>query len=506
MAKNPRFERLISYISGKGFVYGPEPEIYNGLSGFYTYGPLGKQLKHNVEEAIRQVFTHQEFFEVECPIVMPAKVWEASGHLGSFTDPLISCTKCKANFRMDHLIEEKVPGTVTEGKKADELLAILKKNNVVCTSCQGPLSDTAKEHSLMMRTTIGVDTDAYNRPETATTTYLPFNRYFRFFREKMPFGIFQIGKAFRNEISPRQHIIRGREFTQAEGQLFLYEDQKNNFERYEEIKDFKLPLWSEADQVAGKDPTLMSLSDALDSKLLGTQAYAWTLHLAFVLYLKMGIAPEKIRIRQHHQDEKAFYAIDAWDIEVKTSSFGWIECCGVHDRGSYDLEQHEKFSGTELKAQDQDHKKQTPHILEIAFGTDRPVFCLLDTFYSAKEDNGERDLFSIPQHLAPIKVAVLPLMNKLEVEAKHVHKMLKNHFICWYDRSGSIGRRYARMDEIGVPYCVTIDFDVREKQTVTLRDRYTTKQVRVPIERIVDTIQALLDNKLEFEHAGQLVE
>lgn len=493
------------FVSGKGFVYGPEPEIYGGLAGFYTYGPLGALLKKNVEDAIRSVFTHHELFEVECPIIMPRKVWEASGHLGNFTDPLISCTKCEAVFRLDHLVEENLE-IQTDGKSSAELMALVKQHGLTCSSCGGALASEAKDHTLMMRTTIGVDTEAYNRPETATTTYLPFKNYFRFFREKLPFGVFQIGKAFRNEISPRHFIVRGREFTQAEGQLFLYEDQKNSFEKYEEIKHLKVPLWTEEEQKAGKPHLLRTLEEALAAGLVKSQAYAWTLHLAYELFYRMGVPRDHIRIRQHHSDEKAFYALDAWDIEVKTRSFGWIECAGVHDRGDYDLKQHEKHSGQELKAQDNEHKKQTPHILEIAFGTDRPVFALMDLCYSPKEENKDRDLFKVPYRLAPIQVAVLPLVNKLEVEAKHAHKLLKAHLVTWYDKSGSVGRRYARMDEIGVPYSVTIDFDVQKNNTVTVRDRDSTKQVRVPMERLAETLEKLLSGDLDFENAGRPVE
>ncbi|HLC84327.1 MAG TPA: glycine--tRNA ligase, partial [Candidatus Nanoarchaeia archaeon] len=383
--------------------------------------------------------------------------------------------------------------------------SLVVKHKILCPSCGGKFQEKAKDHTLMMRTTIGVDTDAYNRPETATTTYLPFPRYFRFFREKLPFGVFQIGKAFRNEISPRQHMLRCREFTQAEGQLFIYEDQKQTFVPFAEIQGLSLPLWDEKEQKANKSPKQITLKEAVSSKLLGSKAYAWTLHLAYELFVSMGIPKDRLRLRQHHSDEKAFYAKDAWDIEVYTNSFGWVECCGVHDRGDYDLTQHEKFSKTELKGQDQEHKKQTPHILEIAFGTDRPCFALMDLFYSSKEDNKERDLFAIPKRLAPVQVAVLPLVNKLETEALHAHKLLKNSFQTMYDRSGSVGRRYARMDEIGVPYCVTIDFDSRKNNTVTVRCRDTTKQVRVPMERIAETIKALLDNRIEFSEAGQEV-
>src|SRR3989338_7621909 len=232
--KNDKFlADFNAFMQNKGFVYGPFPEIYNGVAGFYTYGPLGKLLKNNVENTIRKVFQKHDFWEVECPTVMPAPVWKASGHLGGFTDPMIQCSKCKAHFRVDHLIKEKEPDFEPAGK---DLLALIKKYKIMCSSCGSALKDEIKRHSLMMQTTIGLDIEAYNRPETATTTYLPFLRYNEFFRKKYPFGVFQIGKAYRNEISPRMFICRMREFTQAEAQMFIFADQKKAQELPEQSK------------------------------------------------------------------------------------------------------------------------------------------------------------------------------------------------------------------------------------------------------------------------------
>ncbi|MFQ5620991.1 MAG: glycine--tRNA ligase [Candidatus Nanoarchaeia archaeon] len=498
-----RIDKVVTYAADRGFVYGPAPEIYGGLAGFYTYGPLGKLLKNNVEEAIRKVFQHHDFYEVECPTVMPKEVWEASGHLGGFMDPVVKCEKCKKDFRVDHIIEEGYPDVQTAGWKPDQFESFMAEKEVPCPSCKGILPPEIEDHVLMMRTTIGLDQEAYNRPETATTTYLHFPRYLRFFRDKLPFGVFQIGKAYRNEISPRQFVVRMREFTQAEGQLFIYEDQKKDYEAFLHAKDEKLPFWSEALQKGGQGPSVISLQEALDQKLVGTQAYAYVLHLAHKLFNEIGIPDDRLRIRQHHSEEKAFYAKDAWDLEIKTESFGWIECCGIHDRGSYDLEQHEKFSKTELKARDEQHEKQTPHVIEIAFGTDRPLFALLDIFYSAKEDNEERDLLSLPKALAPVKVAVFPLVNKLHDKAMEIYWDLKKSILCMYDKGGSVGRRYARADEVGVPYCVTVDFETLEGKGVTVRDRDSTDQVRVPLEKLTEVISGLVSGALDFSEAGQ---
>lgn len=498
-------KELHAYLNNKGFIYGPEPEIYGGLAGFYTYGPLGKLLKNNVEAAIRRVFQKESFFEVECPTIMPSVVWEASGHLGGFTDPLISCSKCKANFRVDHLLQEVDAEIQVENAPSDKLLELVNEKKLTCPSCKGAFTKKIKQHTLMMGTTIGIDTEAYARPETATTTYLPFLRYADFFRKKLPFGVFQIGKAYRNEISPRQHVVRAREFTQAEGQLFIHPEQKKEFEAFEDVKTNSLPLWTHEDQDAGKKHELIELQDAMKKGLLGSQAYAWTLALSYELFLSMGIPANKMRFRQHGPDEKAFYAADAWDLEINLNSFGWTECCGIHDRTNYDLKQHAEKSKKDLLI-DVDGEKILPHILEIAFGTDRPTFALLDLFYELKEKEEGKTILKIPYQLAPIQCAVFSLVNKLNEPTQEVYKKLQKEFVCIFDRSGAIGKRYLRADSIGIPYSITYDFSSLENDTVTLRDRDTTKQIRVAIDDLPDTLHDLLKGELSFEKAGKLIE
>lgn len=478
------------------FIWGPAPEIYNGLAGFYNYGPLGKLLKNNVENSIRKVFIKNQFWEVECPTIMPARVWKASGHLGGFTDPLIKCSKCNSEFRVDKLIEEINPELDIHGKTNDELLELITKNNITCLSCKSKLNKKIIDHSLMMKTTIGADIEAYNRPETATTTYLPFKRYDDFFRKKYPFGVFQIGKAYRNEISPRQSVMRGREFTQAEGQLFIFKDQKNNFEKYESVKNNILPLWFNTEDKIVET----KLDDAIKDGKLKNKAYAWLLNLSYELFIAMGIPKERIRMRQHTQTEMAFYAEDAWDVEILLNSFGWYEVCGVHDRTDYDLTQHSKESGQKLEAFNEETKqKETPHILEIAFGTDRPTYALLDIFHSERT-------FKVPKKLAPIQLAVLPLVNKVKQDALPIYEQLKDFYITTFDSSGSVGKRYARADEIGIPYCITYDFDTKEKGIITIRDRDTTKQIKIDVKNLTDTIYKLFTNQIKFEEAGELIE
>lgn len=504
MTEKEELKQLLTFMANKGFVWGPSPEIYGGMAGFYTYAPLGKLLKNNVENAIKKVFQKNEMYEVECPVVMPRIVWEASGHLGGFTDPMIRCSKCKSTFRLDSLIEEFSPDQAVGITEDSKLLEMVDKHDIRCPNCKGAFENKVLKHNLMMKTTVGVDTEAYNRPETATTTYLPFPRFTDFFREKLPFGVFQIGKAFRNEISPRQHLMRGREFTQAECQLFILPEQKDKFEKYEDIKDVKMPFWTEKMQKEKKDVEMISCEQAMHRKYMKTKAYMWTLHLAYELFLSMGIPAERIRLRQHHEDEKAFYADDAWDLEVNLNSFGWYECCGVHDRTSYDLSQHAKFSKTDMYARNEKNEKVVPHVLEIAFGTDRPTFALMDIFYDKKAVDEGKTTFRIPYHLAPINVAVLPLMKKepLVKMARDVHQELVKDLVSVIDVSGAIGKRYLRNNEIGTPYCITVDYDSLEKQDVTIRDRDTEEQKRVHIDDLKHTIRSLLNREMEFKDIG----
>jgi glycyl-tRNA synthetase len=499
MGENEYTKELIAFMHETGFVWGPSPEIYGGLAGFYTYGPLGKLLKNNIENAIRKTFIENGFWEVECPIVMQEKVWEASGHLTSFSDPLIFCTKCNGEYRVSLLIEEAKPELEIGGMPNDALLKIIGEHNIVCPKCKGRLGNEITQHNLMMKTKVGTDTIAFNRPETATTTYLPFLRYTDFFRKKLPFGIFQIGKAFRNEISPRQHMLRMREFTQAEGQLFLYAHQKYEFDRFDSVADVKLPLWPHKDQKEKIPVREISLRDAVEKGVLKNQAYAWTLYVTYKQFLGMGIPAELIRFRQHSTDELIFYAEDAWDVEIKLKSFGWTELCGVHDRKDYDLKQHSKFSGTKLELFDDDTKeKLTPHILEIAFGTDRPTYALLDIFYDPSDT--ERKVLRLPHALSPIKVAVFPLVNKdkLPEIAEQICEELKD-MVCVYDRAGSVGRRYSRNDIRGTAFCVTVDFDTLAKKDATIRDRDSHDQVRVKLSELKDTLRKLINGEIKFK-------
>ncbi len=480
---------LAKYLAEKDFVYGPEPELYTPIAGFYSYGLIGKAMKNNLESAIRQVFIQNGFFEMEFPLVTPEIIWEASGHLKGFNDPIIICSKCKASFRADKLIEEQT-GVAADHFDNGKLIETIKEHEINCPSCKGRLNLEIQRQSLMMKTIVGKDTAAYNRPETATTTYLPFKHYVNFFRGKLPFTVFQIGKAFRNEISPRQHLLRQREFTQAESQMFLSKEMKLSFPPFNKAKNAELPLWTEEMQKGEKTWEMLSLEDAMKKKVLKNQAYAWNLWLSFEIMTSAGIPKEKIRFRQHHSDERAFYSDDTWDLEVELNSFGWIEMVGISDRTNYDLTQHAKYSKQELTVRTEDGKVFVPDVIEIAFGVDRPFYALLDLAFSRRDIDAQRTVLALPNKIAPIQVGVFPLIKKdgLPEKAKEVLAAIKE-FRTYYDESGSIGKRYSRLDAIGVPYCITIDHDTLKDNAVTVRERDSLKQDRIKITQLAETLR-----------------
>lgn len=498
-SENNEAKEFDSFVNEAGLIWGPEPEIYGGMAGFYTYGPLGKLLKNKVENSVRKVFNAYGFRELEGPTVVPDVVWKASGHLETFKDRTIKCSKCSAVFRADKIIEEK-HDVAADAWSNEKMLDFIKKKKINCPSCKGFFENKIESQSLMMKTKVAGE-DASLRPETATVTYLPYLRFYNYFRKKLPLGVFQIGKAYRNEISPRQSVLRGREFTQAEGQIFVDPEMKNKWDKYDEIKKIKLPFWDYKKQDAGKEVVEISIEEAIKKNFVKSQAYVWCLWLAYQHFVNFGIPKERIRLRQHHPNEIAFYADDAWDIEVKLNSFGWTECCGVHDRTDYDLKTHAKASGQKLEAQRENGEKFVPHVLEIAFGTDRPTYALIDVFYDKKKEEEGKTMFKVPYKMAPIDVSVFPLMKKPELlkVANEVKESLENDFVVDYDIAGSIGRRYLRSATAGTPFAITIDYDSLKDKDVTIRDRDSEKQVRVKIKDLKDVIKRLLNEEIEFE-------
>ncbi|MHA1272853.1 MAG: glycine--tRNA ligase [Promethearchaeota archaeon] len=480
-------ETFNSLLRRRGFIWGPSPEIYGGLAGFYSYGPAGMALKNNILTIFRKELRYFGFSEVECPTIMPEIVWKASGHIDRFIDPVLKCEKCNTIIRADKFLQEQLPDLMIDGLSFKEMEELLNKHKISCPKCDTPF-EKIDEYNLMLKTMVGNDTIAYLRPETATTTYLLFNRLDQDARRQYPIKVFQYGKAYRNEISPRQLVLRMRAFDQFELQMFIGKEQEMNFEEYNEIKDEKLPLldWKLQKQNIDK-PNMISLEEALNNEILQKPAYAYCLYLAHYLTLKLGYPLEVIRYRQHSPEERAHYADDAWDLEIKTQQFGWVEICGIHDRTDYDLRRHGEFSKKDFSiAMGNDpKKKEIPQILEIAFGIDRIIYTLLETAFSVEDG---RINLKLSPNLAPNRVAVFPLVkNKPKIKnlAIQVHRMLlKNRIESFFDSAGSIGKRYRRQDELGTPYCITIDYESLENNTVTIRDRDTMDQIRVKIEEL----------------------
>ena len=489
-----KIETFNSLLRRRGFIWGPSPEIYGGLAGFYSYGPAGKALKNNILSIYRRELRAYGFNEVECPEILPKIVWEASGHLERFIDPVFRCKKCETMVRADRFLQELLPNESIDGLSFDEMDKLQQQHRFKCPKCDIPF-EKIEEYNLMLKTSVGNGVTAYLRPETATTTYLLFNRLNQDARRQYPIKVFQYGKAFRNEISPRQLVLRMRAFDQFEIQLFIGKEQELNFDEFDEVSHNKLPLldWkSQENQIVV--PNKISLKEAVNKGVLKKPAFAYCVFLGYHLTSKLGFPEETIRLRQHSPQEMAHYADDAWDLEINTKQFGWVEICGIHDRTDYDLKRHGEFSnqtfeipmGTDLNL------KEVPQILEIAFGPDRIIYTLLETTFNVVD---ERIVLNLPPQLAPNLVAVFPLVKNKEnilKLAKKVHKLLLEHRITsFFDSAGSIGKRYRRQDELGTPYCITIDYDSLDDNTVTIRYRDTMEQKRVLISEILSYI----DNK-----------
>ncbi|MFX1393963.1 MAG: glycine--tRNA ligase [Promethearchaeota archaeon] len=487
-----KIETFNSLLRRRGFIWGPSPEIYGGFAGFYSYGPAGMALKNNILSLYRRELRSFGFGEVECPTIMPEIVWKASGHLERFIDPVMRCEKCTTLYRADKFLQEMFPDIMIDGLSFKQMEDLIKKNKPQCPKCE-TLFNKIEEYNLMLKTKVGNNVIAYLRPETATTTYLLFNRLDQDARRQYPIKIFQYGKAYRNEISPRQQVLRMRAFDQFELQLFIGREQEMDYEEFKDIKSKKLPLldWKLQEKNIDK-PNIISLEQALKQKMIKKPAYGYCLYLGYYLTKILGYPDEVIRFRQHSLNERAHYADDAWDLEIKTKQFNWVEICGIHDRTDYDLKRHGEFSKQNFEAfMGSDPKlKEIPQILEVAFGPDRIIYTLLETAFNVEDGRINLKLTPI---LAPNTVAIFPLVrNKENIRnlAIKVHKnLLDNRITSFYDETGSIGKRYRRQDELGTPFCITIDYESLEDNTVTLRERDTMEQIRIKIPDITEIIK-----------------
>jgi len=474
-SKGATKDEIAELARRRGFL-GQAFEIYGAAAGFYDYGPLGAGLKRRVEDQWRDFYMKEGFYEIETTSVVPRDVFEASGHLESFTDQTVRCTRCNNFFR--------VAEDVDIGKR--------------CPECGGEL-EAAGEFNLMFQTRIGVPkggseernkSEGFLRPETAQGIFLNFQRLLRFNRNKLPFGIIQIGKAYRNEISPRQSLIRLREFTLAEVEVFVAPGEKNSHPEFEAVADKKLRLVPASSNTNYEEK---SVGEAVRSGIIANEYLGYHIAKVDEFLERIGIPRAKLRFRQHHRDEMAHYATDCWDAEFLSDRYGWMEIVGIADRGDYDLKAHASFSNTDMSVRTE-HGKIIPHVIEPSYGIDRIIYALLESAYYKEQVGKEsRQVLKLKRELAPIKAAVFPLLNKAELKekAREVFQNLRNTSIfVEYDGSGSIGRRYRRQDEIGTPYCITIDYETLEDDTVTIRERDTMKQVRVPIAEVEKVLVA----------------
>jgi glycyl-tRNA synthetase len=491
----------------RGFIW-PSFEIYGGVAGFYDFGPLGTLLKDKIIKKWREYYVlREEFFEIDSPSVTPEEVLKASGHVEHFIDAMIECQRCKSAFRAADVARE-ATGKDIEGLSKKEMKRFLDKHKVRCPDCGGALGQIF-DFNAMFRTTIGPGTKrvGYLRPETAQTIFIDFKRLQRYARGKLPFGVVQIGRGYRNEISPRQGIIRLREFIMAEAEVFF--DPKNpHHPKFAEVAKEKIKLWLASDQMKGKEKLIeVTVQQAVKKKLMCNELMAYYIALTKRFLIDLGIPPEAIRFRQQTPGQRAHYSAETWDAEVLTERFGWVEIAGLAYRTDYDLSRHARFSGEDLTIFVAEERKKGRkvlcHVVEPSYGIDRPLYCILEHALVIEED---RTYLRLKKELAPIEVGVFPLIsrNGLPEKAEAVYRDLRlKGLMAEYDEAGSIGRRYARADEIGTPYCVTIDHQTLKDNTVTIRDRDTTAQIRVKVEDLLQVLRSLISGELEFKKAGK---
>jgi glycyl-tRNA synthetase len=594
-------EALMAMLKRRGFLQ-PAYEIYGGLAGFYDYGPLGAGLKRNLEEQWRRFYVLGEgFAEIQTPTISPEPVFRASGHLASFQDPLVECGQCGANLRADKLLEEVDAGKVSNASKAKveqrfgkplaevnwgtlklaDFDAALQDLAIKCPECGQAQWGRAHHFNLMFKAPVGPGArakEAYLRPETAQGMFTTFPWLYRYFREKLPFGAVQLGKAYRNEIAPRQALLRLREFHQMEAEVFFHPQRKDH-PRFAAIRGDALPLvpaqGRTREEVKAGSIVRMPIGEAVQKGIVASPALGYFLWLTHAYLTSVGLPTERLRFRQHAQEEMAHYSSDTWDCEYLSPRFGWVEIVGIADRTDYDLNAHAKVSqqrlahlekyaeprevevervvpdrarlGKQFKAlagplmealkamdpaqvkaaqgdlevevQGQVHRVPrdmvrtervkekvagdyvVPHVIEPSYGVDRILYSVLEACFVPGKGEEEVTKLRLPAGIAPMQVGVFPLMPKdhLDTTAEHVEEDLRRSgFHAWYDGSGSIGKRYARMDEVGAPFCVTVDYTTLQDGTVTLRERDSAQQKRLPRNALAQALEHVLRHGKPF--------
>lgn len=578
--KTPDKFMIINELARRRGFFWQSYEIYGGAGGFVTYGPLGAKLKQNIERKLRELFVNKlGILEIESPVISPGKVFEASGHVDHFKEPMVECLKCKKRFRADHLLQEfaKISESETEKLSLKELKVMVEKHEIRCPECGGNF-DEPKRFLTMFKTTIGPYSEAvgYGRPEAAQGIFVEFKRLYEMAREKLPFGVIQIGHALRNEISPRQGLIRLREFTIIDLEFFFDPEEPNCF-LLKDVENEKLRLLLAENKLRGSEEiTEVTVKEALEKGYIKAEWQAVFMAYAKKLLTDLGIPAERQRFIEKLPWERAHYSLQSFDQQVFVERWGWVEVSGHAYRTDYDLKRHMEFSGEDMRVYKEyekpiekeqftikplmsklgpafkaeaakvaemlskadpteveasirksgyyvlgkymilpehieiEHQRVVergrrfiPHVVEPSFGSDRLVYVALEYAYRVRDD---RAILSLPRDISPIQVGVYPLVSKDELPEKalELHKMLLNEgFAAEYDEAGSIGRRYARADEIGIPLGITVDYETLSDKTVTIRNRDSWKQVRSRIEDLPELLHNYFRRKISFEDLGK---
>ncbi|MCX6741785.1 MAG: glycine--tRNA ligase [Candidatus Pacearchaeota archaeon] len=478
---NKIFDKVAEIAASRGFFW-PTAEIYSDkLAGFFEYGPNGLALKNNILQVWREELIEKEnMIEIDGCQILPKSVFQASGHLKNFDDPLITCSKCGFKTRADKLIQDITKQEIPEKLENEKYDELLKKNKIVCPKCKSFFNKTER-WNMMLKTGVGAELkEAYFRPETCQSIFVNFPRIFKTCRVKLPFGIAQTGKVFRNEIAPRQGLIREREINQMEIEIFFNPEKENDF-NLNPVKKEILPIYL-------KDKLQrVSSEESVKKNIVKSKLVAYYLSRLKQFYLKLGIPEDKMRFRYVNENDRPFYSKETWDFEVQVST-GWLELCACNHRGDYDLSGHQKASKQSFEIVDESvGKKILPNVFELSAGVDRTLYAILELTYK-EEPKDDRTIFSFPKSLSPVQVAIFPLVNKegMPELSKKVYALLKPQFKCFYDESGSIGRRYRRQDEIGTMWCITVDGQTLKDNSITIRNRDNMTQIRLPINKIID--------------------
>jgi glycyl-tRNA synthetase len=484
------YDQIMKLALERGF-YFPSCEIYaDALAGFWEYGPTGLKFKNKLIDLWRrEIVRRDSMMEIDGSQIMSKSVFKASGHIGNFTDPIIKCTKCGSTFRADRLVSERIGKDIPERTPNEEIDAIITSDNICCPSCQGKFGNTTR-FNMMFKVEIGPSAEeAYLRPETCQTIFVDFPRVYKTMRGKLPLGIAQIGKSFRNEIAPRQSLLRLREFYQAEVEIFCNPLKLNDLSRFEEVKGILLRI-----SIDGNSVEEVTAAESLTREIIPNKVVAYYLAILNEFYSKTGIDMQRTRFRRLGDDEKAFYASTAFDFEVETS-IGWLELVACNYRSDYDLKGHSTVSKQNLDVIDpSDQSKILPHVFELSMGIDRTIYAILEHSFFEDYERDDRVVLRLKPYLAPVLVGILPLVNRdgLAEKSQKIHSYLKLDYDTYYDDSGSIGRRYRRLEQIGAPFAVTVDKVTLEDDSVTVRQRDTMQQERVKISGLKEYLRKSL--------------